>query len=490
MRIPVTEWMPDAASLDNPGSVVVTNALPGTNSYKPMPAFEALTNALDNRARGTIDVRDKENNTYQFAGDEEKLYELSTISWGDVSKVGGYSTGEAESWDFVQWKNQVLATNFSDNIQYIDLGGTNFSNLTTAFKCRHLAVIADYVVAANTFDATDGFVPDRIRTCAFNDATDWTTSTLTGSIARDLKGGAINQVFGGQYGVILGENHTYRMDFVGAPTWFQITQTLPGVGLIARGAATRIGDQVFAWTNQGFLAISSATGYEPIGAGKVDRYAMMDLDDAYLDRITTAADPRSGRIFWGYPGAGSTDGQPNKILCYDKNFGRWSLIEQEFQILWPAGGIGFTLEDLDAIYPDIDAMPVSLDSSQWQGGGQVLLGAFDASNQHGFFSGPPMQATIDTREIEPFPGSTAFVTACRPLVDGGTVTVQSGYRNKQGDGPVWSLTKSTDTRGVAHLRSNGRYHRFRLTVAPDTAWTDLIGVELDRKDVRKAGFRG
>lgn len=487
--IPVLEWMPDAAALGNKGSVDVRNAVPGTNSYKPMPRYTALSGALDARARGAIDVRDKDLNVYQYAGDAAKLYVLSSTTWSDASLAGGYSTSTEEHWEFARWKNKVLATNWDENPQSLELGGANFGNMTTAFRCRRLAVVGDFVVAANTFDATDGNVPDRVRWSAFNDETDFTVSPTTGSDFRDLKRGPIQKVYGGEYGIILGRDAVFRMDFVGAPTWFQIRETVPEVGLIAPGASARIGNTIYMWSNQGMVAIVSASGDPvPIGAGKVDRYVFSDLDDSYLYRISAVADPRGGRVFWAYPGAGNVDGLPNRILCYDKNFNRWSIIDQDVELLWRAGGVGFTLEQLDSFSASIDELDASLDSSQWKGGGAVLLAGFNSAHQHGFFNGSAMTATIDTSEKSMNPGYKTMLTGFRPLVSGGTVTAQVGKRNRQQDEVTWGSVISLTDSGRFPCRANARFHRMRLSISGD--WSDAIGVEVDTPDAKRVGRRG
>lgn len=486
--IPVTDWVPDAAPLGNPGSVQITNAIPGRNSYKPMPSFSALTDALGARARGAIDVRDRTGNVYQFAGDVDTLYELSGTSWSDVSLGGGYSTGTEESWEFVKWKDQVLATNFTDEIQTITLGGSNFADLTSDFRCRHIAVIQNHVVVGNTNDATDGDRPDRIRWSAFEDETDWTVSPVTGADFRDLKGEAVQKIFGGEYGVIFSNQSTYRMDYIGAPQWFQIVETLPGVGLVGPGAAARIGDHTFAWTTQGFVAIQDGTGFAPIGAGRVDEWAFKDLDDSYLTRLSCVADPRSGRVFWAYPGSGNTDGRPNKILCYDKHLDKWSLIEQELELLWAAGGVSTTLEQLDSINSNLDLLPVSLDSSQWKGDAVLILAAFDSTFTHGFFQGMPMEATIDTRETELNAGYRTMLSSFRPLVDGGSVTAQVCSRNDQSSDVSYGSVLNPTSTGRFTTRSNARYHRLRLIVSGE--WEDAVGVQVEPRDALKAGMRG
>lgn len=486
--IPVTEWLPDAAPLGNRGSIQIINAIPGTNSYRPMPSFSALTSALGARPTGAIDVRDRSGNVYQFAGDVDTLYQLSGSTWNDVSLSGGYSTGAGERWEFVKWKNQVLATNFSNNIQTLTLGGSNFANLTTDFRARRLAVIQNFVVAGSTYDVTDGDRPDRIRWSGFEDETDWTVSPVTGSDYRDLKGEPIQRVFGGEYGVIFSNQSTYRMDYVGAPTWFQIIETLPGVGLISPGAASRIGDLTFAWTTQGFVRIQDGTGFAPIGAGKVDDWAFDDLDDAYLERISSVADPRSGRIFWAYPGSGNFSGRPNRILCYDKNLNKWSMIEDEIELLWAAGGVSFTLEQLDSFSSSIDDLAVSLDSSQWKGDGNLLLSAFDDEFKHGFFQGNPMTATVDTKEMEIHPGHRTMLNSFRPLVDGGDVRAVVCSRSDQRSNVSYSAELTPTSTGRFTHRSNAKYHRIRLIASGE--WSEIVGVQIEAKDARKAGFRG
>jgi len=274
--------------------ITVENAVPGPNSYKPHKGLSSVSNALTNYPRGAIEAVDKDGNVFQFAGDETKLYELTAQTWSDISKSGGYATGSEERWEFVRFKEKVIATNFSDDPQFIAFSGSNFADLTTALTFRHVTVIRDFVVAGNTEDGTDGIVRDRVRWCAQGDETDWTVSATTLSDFRDLNvGGGIQRLFGGEYGLILSERSGFRMTWAGAPTVFEIDETLPGVGLLAPGAATRLGDNVFMASEHGFFAISGGASETPIGADKVDQFFRNDLDEDYLYRMSSVADPRS-----------------------------------------------------------------------------------------------------------------------------------------------------------------------------------------------------
>lgn len=346
--IAFNEWIPDAADFGNPGSPVVQNALPGLNSYKPLNSLVVATNAIDARPRGAIEGIDKSENVYQYVGNETKLYSLTGSTWGDVS-AAPYTTAAGERWEFARFKEKIIATNFTDNPQAITFGGSNFADLTTALRFRHVAVVRDFVVAGYTFDGTDGIVRDRVRWSAINDETDWTASATTLSDFRDLKSGGIQAVVGGEYGVIITENSTFRMTFIGAPKVFQIDEVVPGVGALMPGGVVSLGDTVFYPSEHGFVALRGGSQETFIGVGRVDEFFKNDLDTDYLDRVSSVADPSSGKVFWSYPGAGNAGGSPNKIIVYDRVLDKWGYAEVEVELLWRSGGTAATLEQLDTL---------------------------------------------------------------------------------------------------------------------------------------------
>lgn len=346
--ITVQDWIPDAADFGNPGSITVTNALPGLNSYQPLGQFVSGTGPLDSRPLGAIEAKDKDLNVFQYAGDAGKIYSLAGTSWDDVSLGGGYSTGAGERWEFVRWKEKIIATNFTDDPQSMTLGGSNFADMTTALRFRHVAVVRDFVVAGNTFDGGDGNVRDRVRWCAINDETNWTVSPITLADFRDLKsGGGIQRVIGGEFGVICAEKSTWRMTWAGSPVVFQIDEVLPGIGALAPGGVVAFGDSVFFASEQGFIALQGGASGAPIGAGRVDQFFINDVDQDHLDKISSVADPKSGKVFWAYPGAGNTDGRPNKMIVYDRTLNKWGYFEYEQELIWRSGGVATTLEQLD-----------------------------------------------------------------------------------------------------------------------------------------------
>jgi len=495
VKIPFIDWQPDAADLGARGNTTITNAVPALTSFQPFPSLNILTTALTAVPRGGIEAFDKDEASHMYVGDETKLYELDepNLTWTDVTRSSGgnYATASGEKWDFVQWKNKIIATNFSDNPQSITMGGANFADLTTAFKARTVAVVDDFVVFGNTYDASDGNVPNRLRWSAQDDETDYTNSATTLSDQRDLpSGGPIRKIVGGEVGIVVCERAIYRMDFVGAPAIFRTDEIQPNIGTISGGSVTSLGDEVYLISDQGFMEISGGgTGKRPIGAGRVDQWFFDEYDPDYPEKVFSMPDPTNNRILWCFPGSGSTSGRPNKIIIYDRTFDKWALVEEEVEMILKSKGVAITLDELDSLgFSDLDLMSVSLDSNQFK----VLasqIAAFNSDKKLGFFRGVNKSATLVTGEVELNEGHKTALKAFSPLVDGGTVTARVGHRSRQSDEVTWTDSLTQSTSGRFTKRVNDKFHRIELTVTGN-GWTDAMGVDIPREDAPKGARRG
>ena len=492
MIIPFSDWSPDGADFGS-GSVKITNAVPAQRSFQPFPSLDVFTAALTAYPRGGIEAFDKDDASHLYIGDETILYELDTsdFTWTTVSKAAtAYTTAAGEVWNFARWENKVLATNFADVPQQIVMGAANYTDLTTDFKARNIAVIGDFVVASNTWDSTDGNVPNRVRWSAIGDETDWTVSASTLSDYRDLTtGGPIKKIVGGEVGIIVSERSIFRMSFVGAPVVFQIDEILPQIGTVTAGSVTSLGDDVYLISDQGFILISgNGTGKVEIGAGRVDQWFFGEYDSDYPHKVFSMPDPTNNRILWCFPGSGNSGGTPNKIIVYDKTFDKWALIEQDVEMIMKSKGVAITLDGLDAYgFTDIDAMEISLDSGAFKSLASKIA-AFNTSKKMGFFGGQNMTATFETGEVELNPGAKTALNAFGPLVDGGTVTAEIGQRSTQSEAVTWGGSLTQSSTGRFTKRANDNYHRFRLTVSGNS-WTDAIGVQIEKEDAPRSGGR-
>lgn len=488
---PFREWLPDQAAYRNAGVLRAVNLLPSPSGYAPMPKHRAVTSALTARPRGAISATDAAGNVYQYAGDATKLYRNVSNTWTD-SSAGTYTTAANERWEFARWKDKVLAVNYSDNPQQITLGGTAFSELTADLKARHIATVGNFVVLADTVDSTDGAVAHRVRWCALGNETDWTVDPATLADYRDLRVGVNRRVFGGEYGVVWNSTGIWRMTFAGAPTVFQLDEVQPGLGmgLLASGCASRDGDVVYGLSQRGFVAITRGSGVDLVGANRIDRTVLNDIDQGNLHRCSMVADPRTHRVLLAYPGSGNSGGRPNRILLYDRALDRFSLIEFDGELLWQAGGLGYTLEGLDSVSGSLDSLGISLDSPAWVGG-TADVAAFDGSYMSGFFDDETaMTGLIEMGEMEFHEGHKTAWDAFTVVAPGATVTARVGVRNTGAKDPTWGSMLSPRPSGRFKPKRGARkadYHRAELTLSGD--WEHAVGLQVESGDAIRAERR-
>lgn len=484
MIIPFGEYAPDLPDL-GAQATTAKNVIPHANGYKPLKTLVVYSDPLTAYCRGAFACKDKDGASYSYAGDETNLYKLSDTTYTDISGKT-YACSTDSYWEFLKWGNKVIATNFDNTMQVLTLGGSTFSALaSTAPKARHIAVVRDFVVTGNTWDGSDGNVPNRVRWSGFGDESTWTVSATTQADYQDLQGngGWVQAVVGGQErGIILQERAIWSMVYVGTPTVFQFDK-LEERGAFAERSVVAVGERIFYLAEDGFYMFVGGQSV-PIGANKVDQTFLDDFDAAYKYRMVGAADPTRKIVMWIYPGAGHTSGRPNKAIIYDWANSKWSYAEFDVEFIFASMSLGYTLDGLDSVSASVDALPESLDSRSWMGG-VVQFSAFDSSHQLANFSGDPMSAVLETAEYQAIDGKTAEISYIRPIVDGGTHTVQVGTRMKQSDTVTWSAASSENGSGTCPVRANSRYHRARVNISG--SWTDAVGVEPE--DIKATGNR-
>jgi len=145
--------------------------------------------------------------------------------------------------------------------------------------------------------------------------------------------------------------------------------------------------------------------------------------------------------------------------------------------------IGYTVEELETVlgYETLAEVPYPLDSDVWKGG-LVNLAIFNVNHRMCYMDGPPLNAIVDTPELQLSPGKRQFITAARPLVDGETppIAVAIGTRERLQNAVTWHAQTGVNELGVCPQRASGRYVRARTIIySADGIWTEITGVELD-----------
>lgn len=487
-------WLPDQAAYTNAGATDARNVLALTNkSYGPLGELSSVSDALPSRPQGAAAFRDSQGDVQTFAGDVSDLYTLVGQTWDEISKsTGAYTTASDDAWKFIQYGERVIGVNgHQDQPQDYVMGtDTVFGDLSAAApRARHIAVINNFVMMGNTYDSTDGSVGNRVWWSAIDNPTDWpvigsSDAAVKQSDRQDLPTGgwvqSITGAVGGADGAVFCEKSIYRVTYVGAPLVFEFNEVERDRGTPASNSVVNVGPFAFYLGEDGFYSFNGSQS-TPIGNQQVDKHFFADLDQNYFHRIYAAADPINKIVFWSYPGAGNTNGRPNKLIMYNWEVGRWSYGEVENELMFRDLTDGYTLEELDA-FGTIDTLPFSLDSRVWTGG-SLALSAFDSDNKLSRFSGDALEAIVTTTEfggMELFqkPNERMYVDGVRPYVDGGTYTVSLTYRDAPNALTTTDGPNAIDANGMAHFTRSCRYARITVTIAAASVWTHALGVDM------------
>jgi hypothetical protein len=131
---------------------------------------------------------------------------------------------------------------------------------------------------------------------------------------------------------------------------------------------------------------------------------------------------------------------------------------------------------MDIISENLDEINISLDTSFWTNG-HLYLGAVDENFKAAIFSGKNLEAELETKESEIFPGKRANIIGIRPIVDA-SANVIIKTRDKLSDAVTSSLSSSMNDSGINPIRKSGRYIRANIKIPAESLWTNAQGIDL------------
>lgn len=395
--VPFAPWMPDLPDLHNPGATVANNVYPAFNSYRPVKALSPATDALDARVRGMIAARDSSGNNYNYAGDASKLYEVRASAVTDKSKGGGYSTAATDVWEAILFGDQVIFTNYTDDVQGLTAGGAgNFADHITSTnvpKAKHIGIVGNFTVLGYTNDTTDGVKPNRVWWSGINDSQDFDPDATTQCDYQDVaEGGQIQRIVGVfTYGVIFQRSMIRRMVYDGAPLIFRFNDIIDASrGTPVPGSVASFGRLIVFYADDGFF-VTDGLASHPIGVNQVDDTfaSLFDVSNAHL--VSSAVDPVNKLYAIAFPaGAAST---ANKIYFYDLINRRWSEADVTLDMIGRGVSEAYTLEELDAIFLDSTA-DTTLSANE--AGGQTVISVTDET---GFATGDTVRITLNDTTV-------------------------------------------------------------------------------------------
>lgn len=486
--IPFGSWAPDAYDLNSPLAGEAKGVLPGANAYHPWPALVAASGALGAVCLGGIAARKSDGNFVTFAGTQTKLYQYATsTSWTDRSGAT-YNVPSGEYWSMTQYGSVVYATNGNDGLLSMDVdAGSAFAAVAGApAGARFVKTVGDFLMLGRTTN-----YPTGVEWSALNDATFWTHGTRSSDFQLFPDGGFVTGITSLEAGLIFQENAIRRFAQTTDQTVFSFAKIEEAQGLIASQSLVTRGTTAFYFGRNGFRRIGPDTGYVsmPIGLEVVDRWFQDTINLTRLPVIQGVADPLKPRIFWLAPSqANATSNILDVLLCYDDGLKQWTHADVSGSVLFATATPATSMDDLDTLYPNLDAMTITLDSPTFMGG-VPYVGAFDDSFKLAYFNGANMAAIVQTAEFQPIPGKRAFGRGFRPLTDAANAQGRTAARENLQAVPSWTAVADMDETGLVPQRVSGRYMRAEVSIPAGEEWTSLQGVDVADTDLVPDGMR-
>jgi hypothetical protein len=480
----------DLPTYQNTGALKADNVIPLKEGYKSFPGFVELSDTALNSVPVGLFTSIGATGITNYAGDETKLYQMDNNGdFQDKSKSGGYNNstteGSRDFWSFTKFGDNVIGTNYADNIQKFQEGtDIAFSDLVS-LKAKYLTVVRDFVVAGYTEESSTEY-PQRVKWSGLNDSSTWTPSQATQSGYQDIPGehGRLMGIVGSEsFGIIFFEKAIFRMEYIGTPLIFTFNK-IGNVGCFAPRSISTFGNTIYFLSQDGFYALEGGQDLVPIGSGKINNTFFNDFV-AKPESIFSAIDPNNSIVVWSYRGSGSTGsaGVNNKLLIYNYSVGRWATGSGlDLYFINTASQEAFnTLESLDTL-GNLDGLPRSLDSFFYDEG-VVGLAGFSADKKFGKFLGSSLSASVDTTEFEGVENKRSTLINARPIVDANgentTVTITPITRSSQMNSVTEGTAVTVRDSGDCPLRATSRYHRLRVNVTGN--FSTLSGVDVEAR---------
>ncbi|KQX18143.1 MULTISPECIES: hypothetical protein [unclassified Sphingomonas] len=462
------EYKPDQPPHLQDGLLSADGVCPIANGYAPIPQFsEAANGALGATCLGAAAYRTNSEN-FVFAATAAKIRRYTSSGYTDVKT--GMTSSAAVGVRFCPYASFMLATNGTDPIQKFDPASpSSFGDLdSSAPTARFMAVVRGFVVAGYADDD-----PLRVAWSDNGDPSEWTPGTLEAGLYQMPSGGDITGVVGGEYGLIFQENRILRMTYTADDTIWQFDEIATDVGCIAPWSLATYGKITFFLSAKGLMACDGIT-VEAIGSEKVDREFLAMLDRTYLENMSAVVDPTRSLYIVAVPSANPT----SLVFLYHYGLQRWTTAKIGQQRMFSALAAGATLEDLDAIYGNLDLIPVSLDSAAFRGGYPVML-MVDGTGMLGGLSGTPMAATLVDARKELVPGRRARINSVRPLGDMENATVTLSLSDSLSDDVASTDYTDRTNGGFYRMRQSANLSQVKLAIAAGEAWSYVQGYDIE-----------
>jgi hypothetical protein len=466
--IPFIGFAPD---LDPNTPGVITSCVQVIPTLKGMAgaptANDAGLDALAAACRGAAVLTRLDNTRRIFAGTQTKMYELSSTSWVDVSKVGNYTGSTENTWRYGQFGNVSLAANQTERIQFSSSGA--FADIAQAPKARIIVTASGFVMALGINDAAvGGDRPDAWWNCNIYDYVTWTPASSNQAAFGYLLDTPGEIRAGKALGpdiVAYKERSIYLGRFVGPPVVWQWQLIASDVGALSNECVVDTGTAHLFISRDDFWLFD---GSRPRSIGApVREWFFRNSDPTYRYKTRGYYDRFTGRVWWFYPST-SSGGALTDALIYNIKSDRWGYAQLNAQCVldyvnpettwdnWPPG-VATNYENIVDLPFDSPAFDTDT----------ALPAIFGTDNKIKTLVGACTSSSIITGDVGDDTQYTTL-TAVKPrFISRPTAATLTTYSKEyQGDSLEVRETSSLDGNKFDAL-SSGRLHRMKFDLTGD-----------------------
>jgi hypothetical protein len=322
------EWLPDRPDLDN-ALTRCEGVYHSGEGYRPFRGLSDPAGSSPPFASSQI-TGHYSDETYVYSATRTDIF-MSTQSNGDTvirSRAAGYSTALSSSnfrqWSFTRFRDQVIAARAFVEPQVGTAGATSaFTDLGgTPPEAHYVATVGDFVVLGYIY-GPGVLEENRIQWSGFDDETQWTPGTNQSDFQDLSDTGIIEQIVGGDYGLIFTTKGIWRMDYVGLPSVFKFDRIIDSPRLKGPKTLVKHGRSVYGIFDTGFYEIVDGSQLIPIGEGKVNNFYFENADS--FGTTSAAIDDARNLVCWAYSTSDSL--ALDKMLIFNYVTRQWSYVD-------------------------------------------------------------------------------------------------------------------------------------------------------------------
>ncbi|MGB1214836.1 MAG: hypothetical protein ACPG4X_15830 [Pikeienuella sp.] len=405
--------------------------------------------------------------------------DLYTIIGGTVTASSlSFSLSDLEHFNFEQFGSAVYANCKGQGCYRIaDMEtGTTFVSATPP-RANAMARVGDFLVIGDMEDIDASDQPYKIRFSPFNNPEgSWTPdiATQTDGVDLDSGQGKVVSIAGGDYGLVFQLYGISRITYSGGGATFVKENFEKNRGCAAPLSVVRVGNLTYFLSHDGF-SVTDGASVSTVSRGRIWDWFKKSVNSASYHRISGAIDWPRRCVVWTFPSAGAE--VLDKQLYYNWETQDWSYTENKVDHFVSAKRADLTLEEVAAIYPDLDAMTLSLDSPAFKAEGRAL--SCFSGGKLATVDGPSLEACFDTGDFQPVIGRRTYVDEITPLISEDTlgITGSIGTRERATTVPTFSPNTAQGPLGYIPVSVDGRYLRVRLVIPAGLTWSDAYGFQ-------------